>query len=133
VTSSAGLRAAGLAGVALVALAVALAVAAHDEKKASLPTPAGQWYTALAAPYTPTTSAKEGACGVVIGPKTMGVGHPVLPCGAKIFVKLGDKEVLTQVVDRGHTVPGRDFDVTIALAKLLDLRGTEPIQWRFAR
>jgi len=30
-------------------------------------------------------------------------------------------------------VPGRDFDVTIALSKLLDLRGTEPIQWRFAR
>jgi hypothetical protein len=133
VTSSAGLRAAGLAGVALVALAVALAVSAHHKKKAPLPTPVGQWYTALAAPYTPSPSAKKGACGVVIGPKTMGVGHPVLPCGAKIFVKLGDKEVLTQVVDRGHTVPGRDFDVTIALSKLLDLRGTEPIQWRFAR
>ena len=132
-TSSAGLRAAGLAGIALVALAVALAVSAHHRKNAALPTPAGQWYTALAAPYTPSASEKKGACGVVIGPKTMGVGHPVLPCGAKIFVKLGDTEVLTQVVDRGHTVPGRDFDVTIALAKLLDLRGTEPIQWRFAR
>ena len=132
-TSSTGLRAAGLAGVALVALAVALAVAARHEKKAALPTPAGQWYTALAAPYTPSPASKRGACGVVIGPATMGVGHPVLPCGAKIFVKLGDKEVLTQVVDRGHTVPGRDFDVTIALAKLLDLRGTESIQWRFAR
>jgi len=132
-TSSIGLRAAGLAGVALVALAVALAYAAHHTKTAALPTPAGQWYTALAAPYTPTAAAKKGACGVVIGPKTMGVGHPVLPCGAKLFVKLGDKEVLTQVVDRGHTVPGRDFDVTVALAKLLDLRGTESIQWRFAR
>jgi rare lipoprotein A (peptidoglycan hydrolase) len=132
-TSSLGLRAAGLAGVALVALAVALAYSAHHTKKSALPTPAGQWYTALAAPYTPTPAAKKGACGVVIGPKTMGVGHPVLPCGAKIFVKLGDKEVLTQVVDRGHTVPGRDFDVTVALAKLLDLRGTESIQWRFAR
>ena len=132
-TSSTGLRAAGLAGVSLVALAVALAVAAHHTKKAALPTPAGQWYTALAAPYTPTPASKTGACGVVIGPTTMGVGHPVLPCGAKIFVKLGNKEVLTQVVDRGHTVPGRDFDVTIALAKLLDLRGTESIQWRFAR
>ena len=132
-TSSAGLRAVGLAGVAVVALAVALAVAGHHKKKEALPTPAGQWYTALAAPYTPTSTAKPGACGVAIGPKTMGVGHPVLPCGAKIYVKFGGKEVLTQVVDRGHTVPGRDFDVTQALAKLLDLQGTQTIQWRFAR
>ena len=131
-TSSAGLRAAGLAGVALVALAVALAVSAHHKKKAVLPTPAGQWYTALAAPYTPTDKAKPGACGVVIGPKTMGVGHPVLPCGAKIYIEFNGKQVLTQVIDRGHTAPGRTFDVTQALAKLLGLEGTQTIRWRFA-
>jgi rare lipoprotein A (peptidoglycan hydrolase) len=132
-TSSAGLRAAGLAGIALVALAIALAVGTRDKKKAELPSPAGQWYAALAAAYTPSATTKTGACGVAIGPKTMGVGHPVLPCGAKLYVKFGGKEVLTQVVDRGHTVPGRDFDVTQALAKLLGLQGTQTIQWRFAR
>ena len=132
-TSSAGLRAASLAGVALVALAVALAVSAGRTKKVALPSPAGQWYTALAAPYTPASATKPGACSVAIGPKTMGVGHPVLPCGAKIYVKFAGKEVLTQVVDRGHTVPGRDFDVTQALARLIGLQGTQTIQWRFAR
>ena len=42
-------------------------------------------------------------------------------------------QVLTQVIDRGHTVPGREFDLTQALAKLLHVEGTQTIQWRFAR
>ena len=132
-TTTVGLRAAALAGVALVSLAVALAVAHRHEHKQALPTPAGQWYTALAAPYTPSTETKKGACGVAIGPKTAGVAHPQLPCGVKIYVKFGGKEVLTQVVDRGHVIPGREFDVTEGLAKLLGLQGTQTIQWRFAR
>ena len=41
--------------------------------------------------------------------------------------------MLTQVVDRGRTVPGREFDLTQALAKLLHVQGTQTIQWRFAR
>src|SRR5436305_1059777 len=122
-----------LAGVALVALAVALALAHHAKHRQALPLPAGQWYTALAAPYTPTTTTTKGACGVAIGPKTAGVAHPELPCGVKLYVKFGGKEVLTQVVDRGHVVPGREFDVTQGLAKLLGLQGTQTIQWRFAR
>lgn len=132
-TATTGLRAAALAGVAIVALAVALAISHHRKHGASLPTPAGTWYTALAAPYTPSTTTKKSACGVAIGPSTAGVAHPVLPCGAKIYVKLGSKQVLTQVIDRGHVVPGREFDVTQALAKLLGLQGTQTIQWRFAR
>ena len=132
-TATTGLRAAALAGVAIVALAVALAISHHRTHGASLPTPAGTWYTALAAPYTPSTTTKKSACGVAIGPSTAGVAHPVLPCGAKIYVKLGSKQVLTQVIDRGHVVPGREFDVTQALAKLLGLQGTQTIQWRFAR
>jgi rare lipoprotein A (peptidoglycan hydrolase) len=132
-TGTAGLRAAALAGVALLALAIALAVEHHDKRGRSLPTPAGQWYTALAAPYTPSTTTKKGACGVRIGPKTAGVAHPQLPCGVKIYIEFGGKEVLTQVVDRGHVVPGHEFDVTQGLAKLLGLQGTQTIQWRFAR
>jgi rare lipoprotein A (peptidoglycan hydrolase) len=132
-TTTAGLRLAGLAGVVLVALAIALALAHNTKRKQSLPTPAGQWYTALAAPYTPSAKTKKGACGVVIGPRTPGVAHPELPCGVKIYVKFGGKEVLTQVVDRGHVVPGREFDITQGLAKLLGLQGTQTIQWRFAR
>ena len=55
----------------------------------------------------------------MIGAKTVGVAHPVLPCGVKIYVEYKGKQVLTQVIDRGHTVPGREFDLTQALAKLL--------------
>jgi len=133
VTPTVGLRAAALAGVALVAVAIALAISHGHGRRKDVPAAAGQWYTALAAAYTPSSTTKKGACGVVIGPHTAGVAHPVLPCGAKIYVRFGHKDVLTQVVDRGHTVPGHEFDVTQALAKLLGLQGTQTIQWRYAR
>jgi rare lipoprotein A (peptidoglycan hydrolase) len=133
VTSSAGLRALALAGVTLLGVAIALAVSHHKHhEKSALPAPAGQWYAALAAPYSPSKGRQKGACGVVIGPSTAGVAHPVLPCGAKIYIEFDGKQVLTQVVDRGHTAPGRTFDVTQALAKLLGLQGTQTIRWRFA-
>jgi rare lipoprotein A (peptidoglycan hydrolase) len=131
VTSSAGLRAAALAGIALLGIAIALA-AHHHSTKSDLPAPVGQWYTALAAPYTPTSRTQKSACGVLITPNTAGVAHPVLPCGAKIYIEFGGKEVLTQVIDHGHTAPGRTFDVTQALAKLLGLDGSQTIRWRFA-
>ena len=132
-TTGVGLRSAALAGVAIVAVAIALAVSHNHRDTTDLPAAAGTWYTALAAPYTPSETAHKGACGVTIRPSTAGVAHPVLPCGVKIYLRFGGKEVLTQVVDRGNTVPGREFDVTEALAKLLGLQGTQTIQWRFAR
>jgi rare lipoprotein A (peptidoglycan hydrolase) len=132
VTASVGVRAAGLAGVALVAVAIALALA-RTHHHSSLPTPAGTWYTALAAPYTRASSSRKSACGVVIRPKTVGVAHPTLPCGAKIYVEFGGRQVLTQVIDRGPHVPGREFDFTLQLAKLLHMQGVQDIRWRFAQ
>ena len=131
-TTAAGLRVAALAGIALVGIAIALAATRHHGPARSLPPPAGQWYSALAAPYTPSHRTQKSACGVRIGPRTAGVAHPVLPCGAKIYVEFNGKEVLTQVIDRGHTAPGRTFDVTDALAKILGLQGSQTIRWRFA-
>jgi rare lipoprotein A (peptidoglycan hydrolase) len=130
VTTSVGLRAAALAGVALLGIAIALAVSQGSGDKEQLPPPAGQWYSALAAPYTPKSN--KSACGVRLGPKTAGVAHPVLPCGAKIYIEFQGREVLTQVIDRGHTAPGRVFDVTRTLAKMLRLQGTQTVRWRFA-
>jgi len=133
VTVSVGIRAAALAGVALVAVAIALAYTTRGtDTKTDETRGAGVWYTALAAPYTASTKRKS-ACGVAIGADTVGVAHPVLPCGVKLYVQFHGKTVLTHVIDRGHTVPGRDFDFTRALAKLLHLQGTQRIQWRFAR
>ena len=77
VTAFAGLRAAALAGVALLGIAIALAVAHRSAHKAdTLPSPAGQWYTALAAPYTSSTKPKKSACGVVIGADDRGSRAP---------------------------------------------------------
>jgi rare lipoprotein A (peptidoglycan hydrolase) len=69
----------------------------------------------------------------VIDKTTMGVANPVLPCGVKIYLQYNGTQVLTQVIDRGPDVPGREFDVTRALAKRLGLVGTRTIRWRFAR
>ena len=131
-TRSPGVRAAILAAVALVAVAIVFAIH-HHSSTATLPVAAGPWYTALAAPYTPSKGRTKSACGVAMGTKTIGVSHELLPCGVKLYVEYKGKQVLTQVIDRGHTVPGREFDLTQALAKLLRLDGTQTIQWRFAR
>jgi rare lipoprotein A (peptidoglycan hydrolase) len=61
------------------------------------------------------------------------VAHPVLPCGVKIYIRFNGHEVLTQVVDRGPNVPGRDFAITKALADRIGLHGTQQIEWRYAR
>jgi rare lipoprotein A (peptidoglycan hydrolase) len=127
------MRAAGLGAVALVAIAIALAVTHNSKDSSNLPPAAGDWYTALAAPYAPSKGNTKSACGVAIGSTTVGVAHPVLPCGVKLYVEYKGKQVLTQVIDRGHTVPGREFDLTQALARLLHVEGTQTIQWRFAR
>jgi rare lipoprotein A (peptidoglycan hydrolase) len=127
------MRAAALGAVALIAIAVALAVTHKSSHESGLPAAAGDWYTALAAPYAPSNGKSKSTCGVAIGARTVGVAHPVLPCGVKLYVEYKGKQVLTQVIDRGHTVPGREFDLTQALAKLLHVEGTQTIQWRFAR
>jgi rare lipoprotein A (peptidoglycan hydrolase) len=127
-----GIRAAALAAVGLVAITIALAYRHHGGTKTDEASGAGQWYTALAAPYVAPTQRKS-ACGVRIGTGTVGVAHPVLPCGVKLYVQFHGKTVLTHVIDRGHTVPGREFDLTPALARLLRVQGTQTIEWRFAR
>jgi rare lipoprotein A (peptidoglycan hydrolase) len=91
-----------------------------------------EWRTALAAPYAPSVR-KRTACGQRVDAHTLGVAHPVLPCGVKIFLELDGKRVLTQVIDKGPAVPGREFDVTRALAARIGLRGTQQIRWRYAR
>jgi len=57
----------------------------------------------------------------------------VLPCGARIYISYGGTDVLTQIVDRGPYVPGREFDLTDALARRLGLRGVQNIRWSYAR
>jgi len=123
----------GLAAIAILAAVIVLAVSvgrSADRKTSSLPQPV-QWYKALAAPYTP--SSRRTACGQRLASRALGVAHPVLPCGVKIFLEFNGKQVLTQVIDKGPAVPGREFDVTKALADRIGLHGVEQVRWAFPR
>jgi rare lipoprotein A (RlpA)-like double-psi beta-barrel protein len=125
-----------LAGVALLALVAAVVLVQHardDPAGASGPPAVStEWRSALAAPYSLPAGQELTACGQRTGEAILGVAHPVLPCGAKIVVRFDGQDVLTQVVDRGAGLPGREFDVTPALANRIGLTGVQQIQWRFA-
>jgi len=135
-----GQRVFALAGAGLLAGVIAVAVAQQNESsaRASGPQPAvGQgtgWSSAVVgvARDYPVTGRRS-SCGWLLQPETLGVVHPVLPCGTKLFVQLGGKRVYTQVVDRGPVPSREDFDVTAALADRLGLTGTRQVRWAFAR
>ena len=130
-------RLATLAAVALLAAVAAVAIVAQrgtDESAAALtsaPAPAG-WNIAFAGSRGATGDAQRTTCGQVLAPQSLGVTHPVLPCGAKVILRSGDKQVLTEVIDNALVEPGRQLEVTDALAKKLGIDGTVELQWRFA-
>ena len=129
-----------LAGLALVGVVIALAVTRHDNDSTgatgalpdAAPAPNGGWYTALGAPARLPTKPRRTACGQTLTAKTVGVAHPTIPCNVKIFIEYDGKRVLTAVIDRGPYAPGREFQLTKALADKIDLRGIQPIRWRYA-
>jgi predicted RNA-binding Zn-ribbon protein involved in translation (DUF1610 family) len=126
-----------LAAVALIAAIAAMAIVAQrgtDESAAALtsaPAPAG-WNIAFAGSRGATGDAQRTTCGQVLAPQSLGVTHPVLPCGAKIILRSGNKQVLTEVIDNTLVEPGRQLEVTEALARKLGIDGTVELQWRFA-
>jgi hypothetical protein len=128
------LRMMGLAALALIAAVIALAVVRDGSHSANgtLPTPAGPWYSALAAPAALPSKPRRTACGNALNAKTLGVAHPVLPCNVKIYIEYGNKRVLTAVIDRASNIDGPDFHLTKALADSIGLHGRQPIHWRYA-
>jgi hypothetical protein len=126
-----------LAAVALVAAVAAIAIVAQrgtDESAAALtsaPAPAG-WNIAFAGSRGATGDAQRTTCGQVLAPQSLGVTHPVLPCRTKIILRSGSKQVLTEVIDNTLVEPGRQLEVTEALATKLGIDGTVELQWRFA-
>jgi hypothetical protein len=130
-------RIAVLAAVALIAAVAAMAIVSQrgtDEGAAALtsaPAPAG-WNIAFAGSRGPAGDAERTTCGQVLAPQSLGVTHPVLPCGAKVILRSGDRQVLTEVIDNALVEPGRQLEVTDALAKMLGIDGTVELEWRFA-
>jgi rare lipoprotein A len=130
---SIALRELALAAIALLAVIVAIAVTERTRDHTdTTPKPEGS-YRALAGSSGPAVFGRRTACGGVLRADTVGVAHPTLPCGARIFVTYNGTTVLTQVVDRGPYTSGRQFDLTDALARRVGLRGVQTITWSYAR
>ncbi len=131
-------RAIALAAVALLAVvgALALARARSDESPAEaqqVTVAETGWYTALAGSRGAPRDAERTTCRRVLTGRSLGVSHPVLPCGAKIVISYGGLEVLTEVIDNGMKRSGRQFELTESLAQRLGIEGTQQIRWRFAQ
>jgi hypothetical protein len=132
-------RTVALAAVALLAAVGALALAAARSDDAvtqtgprPVPTADGGWYTALAGSRGAPRDAERTTCRKILTGRSLGVSHPVLPCGAKIYLSYGSSEVLTEVIDSRLKNPGRQFELTEGLAQRLGIEGTQEIRWRFA-
>jgi rare lipoprotein A len=126
-------REVALAGLALLAVAISLAVTSQTHTSSSNTPQREGSYVALAGSSGPAAFGRRTACGGVIRPETIGVSHPTLPCGARVFITYHGQTVLVQIIDRGPFVPGRQFDLTDALARRLGLRGVQEIHWAYAR
>jgi hypothetical protein len=129
-------RLALLGAVALLAAVAALAFierVVDDDATAitSAPAPAG-WNTAFAGSRGPVGDAQRTTCGQVLAPESLGVTHPVLPCGVKVVVRRRGTQVLTEVIDNALVEPGRQLEVTDTLAGMLGIEGTVEVEWRFA-
>ncbi|MFL6007711.1 MAG: hypothetical protein ACJ744_15855, partial [Gaiellaceae bacterium] len=101
------IRLLGLLGVALAAGVVSLAVVRDRSDSnatplpAAAPAPGGGWFEALAVPAHASAKPRATACGFRLTAKTLGVAHPVLPCGVQVYLELGDQRVLTRVIGTG--------------------------------
>ncbi|MER3409724.1 MAG: hypothetical protein C4306_06430 [Thermoleophilia bacterium] len=133
-------RALALAGAALLAAVGALAMRGEEgrEPAPALPQPAlvpGEGWHAERAGVSPAPppQGRRTACGWTLRPTTLGVVHPVLPCGVKLYVAYGGRQALTRVVAHGPLPPERQLDLTPALARLLGLEGVTEVRWVFAR
>ena len=126
-----------LAAVALLAGLIAIAaVERRQETPVAAPQGAtaagGGWYDALAAPRGPAGDAEQTTCGLILTSRSLGVTHPVLPCGARILIRYGGETVLTEVIDNQLEQTGRQFELTPSLARLVGLDGTQAVEWRYA-
>jgi hypothetical protein len=125
-------RQAALAGVALLGAlgAIALSRLGDDSDAAPPPTAGVEWETAGVAVFEPASGPT--ACGVTVTARTIGIAHPVLPCGAKLLLEHEGRQARADVVEQGPVDPGRAFELSPALAQELGVAGATTVRWRFA-
>jgi hypothetical protein len=105
----------------------------HERSAAAGPAaPATEWFDAVAASRGIAGDAERTTCGLILTARSLGVSEPVLPCHAKVVVRLGDRTFLTEVIDNRLKAGGHQFEMTERLAEEMGLDGTQRIEWRFA-
>jgi hypothetical protein len=130
-------REVALAGVALLAAILSLALTSHggQAKTRGLLQPVtlnGAWRLSLAG-AEPLQYGRRTNCSIVLEPNTIGVTDSVLPCGVKLYVAYDNSpEILTQVIARKPVPAGRKFELTPKLAEKLGIDGVQRIRWVFA-
>ncbi len=138
-TSAIAQRLLWLAAIAVLGGLLALVLVeatSGDSTPAAAPTGAvaagGGWYEALAGSRGQAGDAEKTSCGLVLTEASLGVTHPVLPCGAKVLLRFGGQVLFTEVIDNNLKSSGRQLEVTEGLAQQLGLDGTQKVDWRFA-
>ena len=98
--------------------AVALASGGNDGRTAAdgptaVPAPGGGWYTALSRARVGRSPTPSGTTrSLIVRGRSLGVTHPSLPCGAKIYIEYNGTRLLTEVIDGKLKQPGRQFELT---------------------
>jgi rare lipoprotein A len=69
---------------------------------------------AMASWYGPGFFGNRTACGQTLTTSTRGVAHKTLPCGTRLSIRHGSREVQVRVIDRGPYHGNREFDLTQA-------------------
>jgi hypothetical protein len=124
-------RQAALAAVALTGALGAIALSRlGDDSDAAPPTAVAGWETATVSVFEP--GAEPTVCGITVDAETLGIAHPVLPCGAKIVLEHQGRRAQADVVERGPVATGHAFELTPALAQGLSVAGEATVRWRFA-
>jgi rare lipoprotein A len=77
--------------------------------------------------YGPGLYGNRTACGQTLTSSTRGVANKSLPCGTKLTIRYGSREVNVQVIDRGPYVGNREFDLTQATKNDLGFGSTGQI------
>jgi rare lipoprotein A len=127
-------RQAALAGVALLGAALAVG-GSGDGGEAAVETPIARrvtWEAAQVSTFGAERFGRQTVCGITLTPETVGVAHPVLPCGVELVLAHEGREVRAEIVERGSVGQGNAFELTPALAEELEVSGTQTIRWRFA-
>lgn len=133
-SGAAGARPLALAAVALIAALAALATERRVDPPMSLPAVLvpldGAWEQARGAPLAVAT--RIAGCGFAIGPDTLTVAHPALPCGLRIVIEAGAAVASVQVAGRAPLEPGTAFGLSPALARTLGVTAPRELRWALA-